>query len=73
MIEDSTLVFCWNILDKIKIGEKILIHDYAKKNPELFIKCCKQYIDTYGNMIFNKNYTELYKCYSFKEIKERFN
>lgn len=72
IIQDSTLVFCWKILDKIEIGKNILISDYAKKDPELFIDCCKQYIDVYGNMMFNKDYTEVYKCHTFKEIENKF-
>lgn len=73
IIEDNILVFCWEILDKIEVGNSILVSDYAKKDPKLFIECCKQYIDVYGNMVFNKDYTKIYKCLSFKEINERFN
>jgi len=72
IIEDSILAFCWKILDKIEVGNKILVSDYAKKDPKLFINCCKLYIDVYGNMMFNKDYTELYKVYSFKEIEDNF-
>lgn len=72
MIEDKILVACWRVLDKMKVGNVLIIKDFAPNKPELFIECTKQYIRSYKNLIFNKDYTEIYKGYSFKEIESQF-
>jgi hypothetical protein len=75
MIEDKTLVFCWNILDKIEVGQKILISQYAPNKPDLFIECCKQYYDCFRNIRFSDDYLEIKKIerdLTFKEINEEY-
>ena len=72
MIEDKTLVICWNLLDKIKLGHKIIISDFAPNRPDLFIQCAKQYADSFGTILFSDDYKEIKKVMSFKQIIEKF-
>jgi len=75
MIEDKTLIKCWNILDKLKVGQTILVKDYAPKNPTLFIECCKQYYDYFRNLRFSDDYTIIKKIerdLTFNEINEQY-
>lgn len=73
MIEDKILEKCWSILDRMKVGNVLIIKDFAPNKPELFINCAKQYADVFGNIVFNDNYTEIYKIYSFDEVENQFN
>lgn len=73
MIEDKILVACWKTLDKMKVGNVLVIQHFAPNKPDLFIDCAKQYIKVYKNLLFNKDYTEIYKVYSFKEVENQFN
>jgi hypothetical protein len=72
MIEDKTLVFCWNILDKIEIGKKILISQHAPNKPDLFIECAKKYADCYGTILFSDDYQEIKKVNNFVEVENLF-
>lgn len=72
MIDDKTLVFCWNILDKIEIGQKILILQYAPNKPDLFIECAKKYADCYGTILFSDDYQEIKKINNFVEVENLF-
>lgn len=72
MIEDKILEKCWSILDRMKVGNVLIIKDFAPNKPELFINCAKQYIDVYKNLVFNKDYTEIYKVHTFQEIENQF-
>ncbi len=69
IIDDKTLIFCWNILDKIEVGQKILISQYAPKKPDLFIDCAKKYADCYGTILFSDDYKQIKKVNTFKQIK----
>jgi hypothetical protein len=72
MIEDKTFVFCWNILDKIEVGQKILISQYAPNKPDLFIECAKKYADCYGTILFSDDYQEIKKIKNFVEVENLF-
>jgi len=72
MIEDKTIVICWGLLDKIKLGDKINILKYAPNKPDLFIDCAKQYDDCFGTILFSDDYKEIKKVVSFKQIIEKF-
>jgi len=72
IIDDKTLIFCWNILDKIELGQKILISQHAPKKPDLFIECAKKYADCYGTILFSDDYQEIKKVNTFKQIKNLF-
>ena len=72
IIEDKTLIFCWNILDKIELGQKILISQYAPNKPDLFIECAKKYADCYGTILFSDDYQQIKKVKTFKQIKNLF-
>jgi hypothetical protein len=54
----------------------ILVKDYAPKNPDLFIVCCKQYYDCFRTLRFSDDYSEIKKIerdLTFKEINEQYN
>jgi hypothetical protein len=72
IIPDKTLLLCWNLLDKIKLGHKIIISDFAPNKPDLFIQCAKQYADCFGTILFSDDYKEIKKVMSFKQITEKF-
>ena len=72
MIDDNTLAYCWNILDKIEIGQKILISQYAPNKPDLFIECAKKYADCYGTILFSNDYQEIKKINNFVEVENLF-
>ena len=72
MIEDKTLSICWNLLDKIELGDKILISKYAPNKPDLFIDCAKKYADSFGTILFSDDYKQIKKVMSFKQITEKF-
>jgi hypothetical protein len=72
IIDDKTLIFCWNILDKIEVGQKILISQYAPNKPDLFIECAKKYADCYGTILFSDDYQQIKKVKTFKQIKNLF-
>lgn len=75
MIEDKTLLKCFKILDSLKVGQMILVSDYAKVNPDLFISCCKRYYDLYRTIRFSDDYLEVKKIerdLTFNEINEQY-
>jgi hypothetical protein len=72
MIEDKTLAICWNLLEKIEVGDKIIISKYAPNKPDLFIQCAKQYADSFGTILFSDDYKQIKKVMSFKQITEKF-
>ena len=72
LIPDKALSTCWNILDKIEIGQKILISQHAPNKPDLFIECAKKYADYYGSILFSDNYQEIKKVKTFKQNKNLF-
>ena len=69
IIDDKALIFCWNILDKIEVGQKILISQYAPNKPDLFIECAKKYADCYGTNLFSDDYKQIKKILNFVEVK----
>jgi len=72
MIEDKTLVICWGLLDKIKLGDKINILKYAPNKPDLFIDCAKKYADCYGTILFSDDYKQIKKVLNFVDVKNKF-
>lgn len=70
LIPNKTLSYCWKILDKLEIGQMILVKDYAPNNPDLFIRCCKQYFDCHRNLRFSDDYSEICKVERVKTFKE---
>ena len=72
LIPDKALLACWNILDKIEVGQKILISQYAPNKPDLFIDCAKKYADCYGTILFSDDYKQIKKVLNFVEVKNKF-
>lgn len=72
MIDDKALAACWKVLDRMKVGNVLVVKHFAPNKPELFIDCVKQYIKVYKNMVFSNDYTEVYKVYSFQEVENQF-
>lgn len=75
IIPDKALSVCWKILDRLKVGQMILVDDFAPKNPDLFLKCCKKYYDCYRSIRFSNDYSEIRKIQpdlTFNEINLKF-
>jgi hypothetical protein len=72
MIEDKILIACWKILDRMIIGNVLVIKDFAPNKPDLFIECAKQYADCFGTILFSDDYKEIKKVISFKEVAQKF-
>jgi ABC-type lipoprotein export system ATPase subunit len=75
LIPDKTLLKCFKILDSLKVGQMILVNDYAKVNPELFISCCKRYYNLYQTIRFLDDYSVIKKIerdLTFNEINEQY-
>ncbi len=75
LIPDTTLTKCFKILDKLEVGQMILVKDYAPNNPTLFIDCCKQYYNSYRNLRFSDDYSVIKKIerdLTFNEINEQY-
>lgn len=75
LIPDKTLLKCFKILDGLKVGQMILVSDYAKVNPDLFISCCKQYYNLYQSIRFSDDYSVIKKIerdLTFNEINEQY-
>ena len=49
------------LLDKMIKGDQKEVEKVAPKDPQLFIKCVKNYIDRGGRIEFNKSYTKFRK------------
>lgn len=75
LIPDTTLTKCFKILDKLEVGQMILVKDYAPNNPTLFIDCCKQFYDCHKNLRFSNDYSVIKKIerdLTFNEINEQY-
>jgi hypothetical protein len=75
LLPDKTLIACWKILDRLEVGDRIRVCEYAPTKPDLFIQCCKQYYDVYRNIRFSDDYSEIQKIerdLTFKEQLEKF-
>lgn len=72
LLPDKALSTCWDILDKIEVGQKILISQHAPKKPDLFIECAKKYADCYGTILFSDDYQEIKKINNFVEVENLF-
>jgi len=76
IIADTTLTKCFKILDKLEVGQMILVKDYAPNNPTLFIDCCKQFYNCHRNIRFSDDYSVIKKIerdLTFNEQLEKYN
>jgi hypothetical protein len=48
----------FELFEKMKPGQILVISEFAKKDPEKFVQYGKDYIDQGNNFEFNKNYTK---------------
>lgn len=56
--------------DALKLGQSIIISQFAKRDPVAFKNYAIEYIDKYGALEFNNDYTIVTKCNSFEEVKQ---
>lgn len=57
--------------DSLKIGQSIIISEFAKRDPVAFKNYAIEYIDLYGALEFSNDYSIVTKCESFSEIAKR--
>jgi len=75
LLPDKALIACWKILDRLELGDRIRVADFAPKKPDVFIACCKLYYDCFRNLRFSDDYLEIKKIerdLTFKEIENKF-
>ena len=75
LLPDKTLIACWKILDRLQVGNRIIVADFAPTKPELFIDCAKNYYDVYRNIRFSNDYSEIQKIerdLTFNEIEKQY-
>jgi hypothetical protein len=75
LLPDKALIACWKILDRLEVGDRIRVADFAPKKPDVFIACCKKYYDCFRNLRFSNDYSEIKKIekdLTFKEQLEKF-
>ena len=58
----------FKIFDDMVAGEKLRVSVFAKKEPDLFIQIGKEYIDKGGDIMFNADYSVIYKVRSMADI-----
>lgn len=68
VVTDKHLVSAWSRIDKMKIGQVMVIKDHAPNLPDIFIECLKIWIDCYGSGEFSSDYKLFYKITPFHEI-----
>ena len=56
-VSDEMLQAAWRKLDSLKIDQRLVVKEHAKKHPDLFVKCVKHYIDCFQSLEFNTDYT----------------
>lgn len=71
-LPDKALSVCWEILDRLEVGNNIVISDFAPQKPDLFIECAKKYADYYRNILFSNDFKQIRKIYSFAQQVEIF-
>ena len=72
MIDDKALIACWKILDRLEVGDRIMVADFAPNHPDLFIQCAKKYSDSFGSILFSDDYKEIKKILNFVEVENLF-
>ena len=67
LLPDKALSACWKILDRLEVGNRIIVADFAPTKPDLFIDCAKKYSDCFGSILFSDDYKEIKKVKTFKQ------
>lgn len=67
-ITDGMLRVVWRKIEALRLGEFMIIAAHAPKRPDVFIQCCKMWIDCYKAAEFNRDYSKLYRITPFNEI-----
>ena len=57
--------------DSLKLGQSIIISEFAKRDPVAFKNYAIYYINECGALEFNNDYSIVTKCHSFDDIKHR--
>lgn len=56
--------------DGLKLGQSIIISEFAKRDPLAFKNYAIEYINETGGLEFNNDYSIITKCRSFDEVKQ---
>lgn len=56
--------------DSLKLGQSIIISEFAKRDPVAFKKYAIEYINETGGLEFNNDYSIVTKCESFDDVKK---
>jgi hypothetical protein len=72
LLPDKALIACWEILDRLEVGDRIRVADFAPQKPDLFVECAKKYYDSFGSILFSDDYKEIKKILNFVEVENLF-
>jgi hypothetical protein len=72
MIDDKALSVCWKILDRLEVGDRIMVSEFAPNHPDLFVECAKKYSDYFGSILFSDDYKKIKKVKTFNEVENLF-
>lgn len=56
--------------DSLKLGQSIIISEFAKRDPVSFKNYAIEYINECGGLVFNNDYSIVTKCESFEDVKK---
>lgn len=57
-------------IENMKAGSVIAIAEVRVKDKDLLIECIKQYIDWYGGVEFNSDYTKIRRIWSRETLRQ---
>ena len=60
----------FSTFDALKLGQSIIISEFAKRDPVAFKNYAIEYINEFGALEFNNDWTIVTKCNSFNEVKQ---
>jgi len=64
---DAQLKAVWDKVDKMKVGECVIIKNVAPNLPKVFVNCLKMYIDSFNTGEFNNDYSVFKKIEVLKD------
>jgi len=61
----------YSTFNALKLGQSIIISEFAKRDPKAFKSYAIDYINDTGALEFSQDYNVITKCNSFDDIRSR--